>query len=124
MRHEFKSIEHSVGTLTQIILVCVFVVGPLGLSGRPMMSSNHNLASDASAIEKAKFQTLMIADNHDGSQTEPTSNAEQEQPASDGQKDSRPHSKPDQKVTKRPLKPFNPSERIKADQAVDFPSDI
>lgn len=124
MGYGVKSIEHSVGTFTQIILVFVFAVGPLGLSGRPMMSLNHHLTGDALAIGEAKFQILMIADNHNGSRTEPISNSEPEQPASDAQKDSRPNPKPDQKVKKKPLKPFNPSERIKADQAVDFPSDI
>lgn len=119
-----KGTVQSVGTLTRIILVYFLVVGPLGLPGRPMMLFGQFPASHASVPGKTTARTMMIADNHDGSRTEPRSSPGQQPPASEDRRDDRPNSEPDQKTEKRPLKPFKPSERIKADQAVDFPSDI
>lgn len=124
MGHGVKSIERSVGTLARIILVGLFMAGPLEIYGAPVISGRQDSAGDAVMIAKDKSRPLIIADNHNGSQADPLPSSEQKQPAETSPKGSRPNSESDQKTQKKTLKPFRPSERIKADQAVDFPSDI
>ena len=112
------------GFLVKIGLVGMILLAPAGLTGMPAIQGEQHLSGSGLIVERSKLPPMLLSDQNKRSQSNSETVSGQDQPASNDQKTGQPGSESDAKPRKEPLKPFNPSERIKADQAVDFPSDI
>jgi len=106
--------------LVWTVLVC--------LAGQPAMGSNLEQQNLKIAIKQkpvpAPPEAVLVAENNsDAKEGEPAGSAQSEEP---GQNPEAPKTGdgPAAKREAEPIKPFVPSEEVKAEQAVDFPYDI
>ncbi len=74
--------------------------------------------------ERPNSLQVLLADQQQESQPGLESSASEEKAAAESEKNTESGKPPAKTQKKNSSKPFRPSERIKADQAVDFPSDI
>lgn len=121
MAHGVKKKKRFTGILIQAVLAGLFVSGH---AMSPTVPAERYTAEDSLLQERSRWLPVWIADQQQGSQSNQESNSEQKEISSGDQKNGQPQSTPDTKQREKALKPFRPSERISADQAVDFPSDI
>ena len=68
--------------------------------------------------------SLILADNHRAAEEQEKTESDQNASAQDNATPDKTNPSAQQKSKTKPLKTFVPSEKVKADQAVDFPFDI
>lgn len=113
-----------IGIILQITMVCATMSAPAGHPGWPTGSGERFPAKGSMSAEMSHSRALLLADRQQDTDTGPVADSEPEQPGADDRKNDRRPSGSDNRADQTPMQPFNPSEKIKADQAVDFPSDI
>ena len=69
-------------------------------------------------------QPIILAENHETAEQKEKAESDQSASAPENATPDKTDSSAQQKSKTRPLKTFVPSEKVKADQAVDFPYDI
>src|SRR3990172_2336448 len=98
------------------LLLCLILI--FGL----FTQQNLSALSDLSGVDVSHCDTLEIAQNEDSSVTQPPVPAEEREIKTEPAKSEEPKDEEDTKTT--PFKKFSPSQKIPAEQAVDFPVDI
>lgn len=121
MAHGVKNKRRFSGMLIQAVLAGLFFSGH---TISPIMPAEGYAVEDSLLNESSRWLPVWIADQHQGSQSNPESNSEQKEVSSGNQKNSQPQSTSKDNPGEKAIRPFRPTERIPADQAVDFPSDI
>ena len=124
MTHGAKKIMLRIGTSAQILIVALVLLAPSGLFGKTWKPVDIYPSDKNMKIEMDKKQALLLADQHQNSTPSTGSDTSTEESAMESRQKTETGKTPARPQKKKPSKPFRPSERITADQAVDFPSDI
>jgi len=119
-----SSVKCSTGLLVQILLAGLILFGPAGHLCDPIRGTDRSASERGLATAKFYSPPLLMADRKESSRPKSEREAARDPEPADSRPSDRNQSGSAGGSTKKPATPFNPTERIKADQAVDFPSDI
>lgn len=123
MGHGVRGKKRRVAVIFYPLLVGLVLMSPPGSSGGPATPADPFLSRNM-LMKGDKSSTLMMAERLESSPQKEASGSGKEKSTAEGQSDNPSEKTPDRPKSKKSFKPFQPTERISADQAVDFPSDI
>ena len=108
-----------------LVIVAGFIwLAPTGLFGNSWKPVELYPSESCLKIEMKKEQALWLADQHQSSAPDASSNKSEGKSTAKSKPETGSGKTEAETEKKKSIKPFHPSERISADQAVDFPSDI
>jgi hypothetical protein len=123
MGHGVGGKKRRVAVIFYTLLVGLVLMAPPGASGRPAPPTDQFLSRNMT-MKSDRSSTWMMAERLESSPPEEASGSGKEKSTAEGQSDNPSEKTPDRPKSEKSFKPFKPTERISADQAVDFPSDI
>jgi hypothetical protein len=103
--------------------VCFFYLGLTGPAAIPTKAAEIHTIPESSEKLFEKARLLIAADSSDGKEANDTGKTTENQSTPKTEKGTH-KEKPSSKDNTDPLTTFEPTEKVKADQAVDFPYDI
>ena len=124
MEHGANKIKRRIETSIQLMAAGLILLAPSGLFGRPLKPVNIDVLIRSLMVNANKTPPMLLADQHQGSTPGAGSNKSEEKSATESKPKTDSGKAEAKTQKKKSIKPFRPSERISADQAVDFPSDI
>lgn len=124
MGHGANKFILQIGTPLRLLIAGLILLAPSGLFGSSLKPAYVDPLIYSLMVNAHKTPPLLLADQHQSSTSGASSNTGEEKSSSETKQTSESEKKPAATQKKKSLKPFRPSERISADQAVDFPSDI
>ena len=124
MEHRANKKILRIGSPVRILVVGLILLTPSGLLGRSWKPVDLYPSDNIVKIEMGKNQALLLADQHQSPSPASDSSTSREQSVSESKQEAESGKTPAKTQKKNRKKSFRPSERITADQAVDFPSDI
>jgi hypothetical protein len=122
MAHGVRGKKSRIAAILYTLLMGLVMMVSSGASGRSA-TPDGQILSKKMLITGDESSKLILADRQERSQPEDASGTGEEKSVEDPS-DNASKKTTDRPKSKKSLKPFQPTERISADQAVDFPSDI
>jgi len=112
-----------ISKLILYIGVCCFYLGLTGPDAIQTQASEILIMPESNEKALVKARLLIAADSSDDKQVNDTEKATGD-PSIPGDEQTKPKEKPSSNGNTERLTTFEPTEKVKADQAVDFPYDI
>jgi len=123
MGHKIQRKTGRAGVIVHTLLAWLVLMSPSGVSGSSATPTGQHRSKNM-LIQNGGMPAGLLAERQEKSQPGGVSGAGEKKSALEGQPENQSKNASGAATSKKPLKPFGPTERISADQAVDFPSDI